>query len=382
MLRKTQIGKTLIGMLCMALGVSSLALACSSGSETDAGAMGGATNAGNSTGAKTNGGAANRGGGTGSGAEAGESNGEAGVGNEGNAAGSANQGGSVSRGGAGNGGAGNGGSAGTLVNGGATSGGSSTTSTGLSACDNGKDDDGDGLVDGLDPECTGPLDNQEDSFATGIPGDNRDPKWQDCFFDGNSGAGDDQCRYATGCLTGDLPADHADCTVSQACLDFCAPLTPNGCDCFGCCTIALDDGSTVDVLENSACSLANLDDEKACPRCVKSEQCGNNCGECELCPGKTAADLPASCKPPTSGTGGASGVGGAPSMGGATSSGGAANGGTSSRGGASNSGGATGTSPPPPSYTCDNGEQVCGAGMPGCETGYYCSLGCCLLSIR
>ena len=36
-------------------------------------------------------------------------------------------------------------------------------------CDNGKDDDGDGLVDGLDPECTGPYDNDESSFATGAP---------------------------------------------------------------------------------------------------------------------------------------------------------------------------------------------------------------------
>src|SRR5262245_10911807 len=40
------------------------------------------------------------------------------------------------------------------------------------ACSNGIDDDGDGLVDGFDPECTGPLDNDEGSFATGIPGDN------------------------------------------------------------------------------------------------------------------------------------------------------------------------------------------------------------------
>ena len=40
------------------------------------------------------------------------------------------------------------------------------------ACSDGKDNDGDGLIDGMDPECTGPLDNDEGSFATGIPGDN------------------------------------------------------------------------------------------------------------------------------------------------------------------------------------------------------------------
>src|SRR6185295_17575680 len=36
-------------------------------------------------------------------------------------------------------------------------------------CDNGKDDDGDGLSDGFDPECTGPYDDDETSFSTGSP---------------------------------------------------------------------------------------------------------------------------------------------------------------------------------------------------------------------
>src|SRR5690606_26909529 len=79
---------------------------------------------------------------------------------------------------------------------------------GTCACSNGVDDDGDGKVDGFDEECTGAADDDEGTFATGISGDNVDPKWQDCFFDGNSGAGDDGCRYHTDCLTGDLPEDH------------------------------------------------------------------------------------------------------------------------------------------------------------------------------
>src|SRR5262245_35450420 len=67
-------------------------------------------------------------------------------------------------------------------------------------CSNCKDDDGDKLIDGFDPECTGPLDNDEMTFATGIPGDNKDPVEQDCFFDGNSGAGNDGCNVHVCCL--------------------------------------------------------------------------------------------------------------------------------------------------------------------------------------
>jgi hypothetical protein len=85
---------------------------------------------------------------------------------------------------------------------------------GTTQCSDGKDNDGDGLIDSRDPECTGPLDNDEGSFATGIPGDNVDPKWQDCFFDGNSGGGDDGCRYSTGCLTGELAPTDKNCQVT------------------------------------------------------------------------------------------------------------------------------------------------------------------------
>lgn len=214
-------------------------------------------------------------------------------------------------------------------------------------CDNGIDDDMDGVIDGLDPECTGPLDNDEGSFATGIPGDNRDPKWQDCFFDGNSGAGDDDCRYHTDCITGDKEADDPDCTLTDACIKFCAPRTPNGCDCFGCCSVTLPSGDSVDILTGTNCSLDTAEDANACPPCTKSTTCGNTCGECELCPGKTVEDLPASCIPDT-GTGGAgTGAGGGPGE---------------------------------PVYTCDDGEQVCGPGLDACPLGRYCSLGCCLLT--
>jgi hypothetical protein len=59
-----------------------------------------------------------------------------------------------------------------------------------------------------------------------------------------------------------------DCAVSDTCIDHCAERTPNGCDCFGCCEILRDDGSTLQVTLDDSCSLAKLDDKKACPRCV------------------------------------------------------------------------------------------------------------------
>jgi hypothetical protein len=210
------------------------------------------------------------------------------------------------------------------------------------ACSNGVDDDGDGDVDGFDTECTGPLDGDEGTFATGIPGDNVDPKWQDCFFDGNSGAGNDGCRYHTDCLTGDKDMDDPDCQVSEFCINYCGDRTPNGCDCFGCCEIDIGTES-VNVVIGSDCSLEDIDDETKCPRCVQTTQCGNECGECELCPGRTPEDLPDSCVPnvPDGGTN------------------------------------YPPDAPPPPVYTCDNGEQVCSLSMP-CPSGYYCAQGCCL----
>jgi hypothetical protein len=143
-------------------------------------------------------------------------------------------------------------------------------------CNNGIDDDGDGTLDGFDVECTGGIDDDESSFATGIPGDNRDPKWQDCFFDGNSGAGDDRCRYPTECLTGELPLNDDACAVTQACRDNCQPRTPNGCDCFGCCAVELPGGSELNVTLSASCSAEKLGDPKACPACTPNPSCGYN----------------------------------------------------------------------------------------------------------
>ena len=215
---------------------------------------------------------------------------------------------------------------------------------GTAQCSNGRDDDGDGQIDGFDAECTGPLDNDESTFATGIPGDNRDPKWQDCFFDGNSGAGDDNCRYATECLTGDYPQTHDDCQLTQHCIDFCGGFAPNGCDCFGCCTI-YSGTAPVDILIGPGCSLADIDNQTACPRCTKSTMCANECGECELCLGKTVADLPATCVAPPPPDAGPP---------------------------------PPDAAPPPVTYTCQTAGQTTCASSAECTTTQYCSQGCCV----
>lgn len=233
-------------------------------------------------------------------------------------------------------------------------------------CANGIDDDGDGQVDGFDMECTGPYDDDEGSFATGIPGDNRDWKWQDCFFDGNSGGGDDGCRYHSDCLTGVLEQDHQDCEVTQQCLEYCITRTPNGCDCFGCCTVIQYDGTEINILISDQCSEEHLDQ---CTTCVPNTNCINECGECELCPGRTVEDLPEKCftndQPTPDG-----GVD------------------TSDSSTPESDGGKgyldTGVEVPPgevpPPYTCDNGEQVC-TNQSDCDSGYFCWQGCCLMII-
>lgn len=174
------------------------------------------------------------------------------------------------------------------------------------ACGDGTDNDGDGLTDLLDLECTGPCDDDEGTFATGIPGDNKDCK-QDCFFDGNSGAGDDGCDWSLRCDP-ENPGANIGCeyresnscggmaaTQSEACIDYCLPLTPPGCDCFGCCEVDTPEGSrTIFLNSHPECSLENLD---ACQPCTQSTDCMNDCeaDQCERCFGDE--ELPPECDP-------------------------------------------------------------------------------------
>ncbi|MDQ3335615.1 MAG: hypothetical protein M4D80_10650 [Myxococcota bacterium] len=183
-------------------------------------------------------------------------------------------------------------------------------------CSNCMDDDGDGKIDGYDIQCTGPLDNNEASFSTGIPGDNIDAVDQDCFFDGDSGAGNDGCSIHVCCLLGaptkaacpigrnryepaECPPPIGTGTISQKCIDTCGKLAPPGCDCFGCCTICDPANPTMcyDIATNPStspnCTSDTIADPTKCLRCTKVTGCGNECGGCILCPGQTM--LPPEC---------------------------------------------------------------------------------------
>ncbi len=173
-------------------------------------------------------------------------------------------------------------------------------------CTDGIDNDGDGLVDYADPECLGALDNDESSFANGIPGDNYDACSRDCYFDDNTGMGDDNCRWMPKCdpasTYSSCPYDPTyasahplECSLemsqSQTCVDRCQKMTANGCDCFGCCTVP---GLDAPVRLEPSCTAADFGDPTKCPRCTQVIQCLNPCGHCEICIGKPT--LPADCQ--------------------------------------------------------------------------------------
>jgi hypothetical protein len=175
---------------------------------------------------------------------------------------------------------------------------------------------------------------------------------QDCFFDGDSGAGNDGCNIHVCCLLG--ATTKADCTiganqfdpascattVTTECIQKCGAVTPAGCDCFGCCTIcdSADPSVCRDVTINQVispnCTAETLDDSTKCIACTKNTLCdGGSCNTgpgtpdaCVLCPGQDPSTLPMECNGMT---------------------------------------------------TCPNGEPTC-TGDAMCPAGNYCSNGCCI----
>jgi len=238
------------------------------------------------------------------------------------------------------------------------------------------DNDGDGLADWQDPECLGPCDNTEKGLDVGIPGGSGPACDVECFWDSNSGAGNDECYWNHQCdplsvapnyypewwqpgkcaydKNANTPGTAMSCDEllvqqSAQCENFCAPLAPNGCDCFGCCVLYKEGVQygplwlgTEDGLGNFTCSLENIADPKKCAPCTQVKgACFNECGKCELCIGKDT--LPPECYPP-------------PPDAGTVDSG----------------------TPPPPEQ-CETGVQPCGLeGQELCPAGYYCLTGCCI----
>ncbi|MDB4975856.1 MAG: hypothetical protein JWN48_4197 [Myxococcaceae bacterium] len=201
------------------------------------------------------------------------------------------------------------------------------------ACSNGRDDDLDGLIDGFDPECTSPTDQFEDSFATGVHGEDQTTKCQDCFFDDNSGGGDDGCARAHSCALDGTSSSGTggckQCEVEPLCATRCEPLVPNGCDCFGCCAV-FRGGIETHILLSESCSVRALGDPTKCTPCLQALDCLNPCGRCELCPGRGPGELPSDCRQPAGG----------------------------------------------PGYSCD--EAALCESTDDCTPGHYCQQGCCL----
>ena len=211
--------------------------------------------------------------------------------------------------------------------------------TALCQCSDGidNDDPADGLIDRDDPECIAPWDDDESSMGTGLPGDNKNDDCQDCFFDGNTGPGNDGCNIPTVCITegsnenasGRCKNESCDIAETSQCAMSCRPAVPNGCDCLGCCEVFID-GSPEYIWSASGCSLSDIDNpESGCVSCIQLTTCVNECGDCELCAGKTVDDLPEEC--------------------GATT-------------------------------TCDDGETPCSADS-DCAQYFHCQFGCCVSSV-
>jgi hypothetical protein len=242
------------------------------------------------------------------------------------------------------------------------------------------DNDGDGKVDMQDPDCLGPCHNNESSFALMIPGGDGPACTVDCYFDQDSGAGNDKCcwdhrcdplsvaphyppegpgnkceymgaaataTYKPSCaqVSCDVLYDKAKGGQHPICESFCGPLTPNGCDCFGCCELPAESGKFVwlgpEIDGTGSCDLASMDDPTKCQPCTPVASCLNSCAKCEYCLGKT--ELPPECSDGGGGTGGTGGC--------------------------------------PPAPECDPGRQPCDLNKPecfaACPAGEFCLTGCC-----
>ena len=276
---------------------------------------------------------------------------------------------------------GNGGSSGTSGSGGTigaggttgTAGGSGTAGTTgecqiiecagrVTLCGNCIDDDADGFTDNDDRECLGPCDNTEGpALVAGVGGETGNQCKADCYFDFGNGAGNDDCHWSRscdplepkdGCSYDEGLLGSRDCPdpQSQLCGDVCRPLTPNGCDCFGCCTFPELDGmgpqggpgyvfiGSESAQAEGTCTFETVTNPGLCRPCTPAGSCLNTCERCEICLGKPT--IPQDCFPGAGGSGGMGGSGGG--------------------------------------ERCPVGKQTCGLlGDASCPPGSFCLTGCC-----
>ena len=189
------------------------------------------------------------------------------------------------------------------------------------ACGDCQDNDEDGKVDWRDPECLGPCDNTEGpALISDVGGVTGSTCHVDCYFDyGNGmGSGSDDCWWDHQCdpLEPEAPLCPYDekkantekfCPTQQSptCEEICLPFTPNGCDCFGCCTFPELAGTGPDGADtyvwigakdgqnNGTCTFKDILDREKCPSCTPVGNCLNECEKCEICIGKPLP--PAEC---------------------------------------------------------------------------------------
>ncbi|MBN2715675.1 MAG: hypothetical protein JXX14_07450 [Deltaproteobacteria bacterium] len=246
------------------------------------------------------------------------------------------------------------------------------------ACGDCIDNDGDGHTDWRDRECLGPCDNTEGpALISDVGGVTGSTCHVDCYFDyGNGmGTGSDDCWWSHECdpLAPEAPVcefreslvdNERFCPSEQSdlCTQVCMPFTPNGCDCFGCCTFPELTGKGADgedayvwigAKDSANAGMCTFDDilaESKCPRCTPVNNCLNECGHCEICIGKP--ELPEDCYPEDTDVDVIDSD--------------------------SDSDSDQTTVRPPPTGQCDEDITPCSYDdiMP-CEQGYYCISGCC-----
>lgn len=240
--------------------------------------------------------------------------GEGGISGSGGTVNTGGSGGTVNTGGSG-GAAGVGGTAGFGGSGGTVEPG---CVPGGSECSDCIDNDADGLTDAEDPYCLGPFDNTEsdENLGTGVGGEGAENCKADCYFDDGGGSGDDTCTWNHTCddlapmanCVIDKPSEELLCaswdhTQTDLCYDVCMPITPNGCDCFGCCEIPGVEGHVfLDTENGDLGGNCTLDTPEYCAACTPQDSCYNPLvvdppnGVCELGIGQTVANLPEECQ--------------------------------------------------------------------------------------